>query len=338
MTTTTTTTTTSSDEDDHERRGLAVVIGGGGSAGAASSCGALLALAEVAELDVRDARVVIGTSAGAAMGADLRLGRPLQQIVEDLHSEDAASMGSSMRAAWKSRPELLRRVAGATWIMAQSSVPGAWRVAKPWPVVQRAFPGALISIPQEHWDARYSSGWPARDLWLVASDLDTGQRVVLTGDQHRGEHVPLTRAVQASCAVPGVFPPVRLGRRRLVDGGVHSPTNLDVAVHTDCRAVVVLAPMAFDRRDPPGYLRSIGRLQPNVRLSREASRVRRAGMTLLTIRPGADEVRQHRFNILSRDGSRQVMEAAYESTVRRLRDDGTRRVLDEIRTAASNSA
>ena len=316
-----------------ERSGLAIVIGGGGAAGSASSCGALLALAEVAGIDVADARVLIGTSAGAAMAADFRLGRRLEEVVDDLRS-GRSGLGSAMGAAWKSRPEMVRRLAGASWIMAQSSIPGVWRVAKPWPLVQRAFPGALVSIPQELWTSRYPAEWPAGELWLVASDLDTGERVVITGDRLGGAPVSLTKAVQASCAVPGVFAPVRIGRRRFVDGGVHSSTNLDVAAQTTCRAVIALAPMAFDWRDRPGYVRAIGRLQPNSRLSREAAQVRRTGMTVLAIRPGSDELRHHRFNILSSEGCELIMEAAYEAAVKRLRDGATQAVLDRIREEA----
>lgn len=322
------------ENEPRERSGFAFVIGGGGAAGSASSCGALRALAEVTGIEVDQATVVIGTSAGAAIGTELRLGRSIEGIVEGLQSDDPAGMGASMKAAWKTRPELLRRVAGSTYVMAQTAFPGAWRTARPWPLVQRAFPGSLVSIPQAVWNARFPTEWPQRALWLVASDLDSGQRVVLTGERFAGADVPLVRAVQASCAVPGVFPPVRIGKRRLVDGGVQSPTNLDVAATTGCRAVIALAPMSFDRTDPPGFVRSAGRMRSNTRLDREAAKVRRAGMEVLAIRPGADELRHHRFNILSRRGHEDIMEAAYETTLRRLRAGEGADLLAQMRSEA----
>ena len=304
------------------------MIGGGGAVGAASCCGALRALSDVAGIDVNDARVLIGTSAGGAIAADLRLGRTIDEIVTTMHT-DEAGLGS-LSAAWKSRPELVRRAVGSSWIMAQSAFPGTWPVARPWRLVQRAFPGSLISIAQERWSARYPAEWPERQLWLVASDLDSGGRVVLTGDHHEGAHVPLTKAVQATCAVPGMYAPVRIGSRRLIDGGVQSATNLDVAVRTGCRAVIALAPMGYDRREPPGYLRAVGRLKSNTKLDQEVTTVRRAGMAVLTVRPGAEELRHHRFNIMSREGHERVMEAAYETTSRRLADGAGRRALDQI--------
>jgi len=169
---------------------------------------------------------------------------------------------------------------------------------------------------------------------LVASDLDSGDRVVLTGDRYDGAEVPLTKAVRASCAVPGVYAPVRIGSHRLVDGCVQSSTNLDVAVRTGCRAVIALAPMGYDRREPPGYLRALGRLPSNAMIDREVVRVRRAGMTVLTVRPGADELRHHRFNVLSRAGHDSIMAAAYETTARRLAESAGRRVLEQIRDDA----
>jgi NTE family protein len=218
--------------------------------------------------------------------------------------------------------------------MAQSTFAGAWLMMRPWSVVQRAFPGSLISLSQDHWAARYPAEWPERELWVVASDLDSRVRVVLTGDDFEGAHVALTTAVRASCAVPGVYAPVRVGTRRLVDGGVQSATNLDVAVRTQCRAVIALAPMGYDRREPPGYLRAMGRLPSNTKLNREVARVRRAGMAVLTVRPGAEEVRHQGFNIFSRQGVENVMDAAYETTARRLAEGAGQRVLDQIRAEA----
>jgi NTE family protein len=312
--------------------GFALVIGGGGAVASASCLGSLRALSE-AGIDASHARVVIGTSAGAAIAADLRLGRTIENVVADLAAHNEAS-AISMGTAWTSKPDLVRRAVGSSYVMAQSAMSRAWRMSTPWPVVQRAFPGSLMSIPPEHWDARYPGGWPSRELWLIASDLDTGRRVVLTANGHRGGDVPLSRAVQASCAVPGVFAPVRIGGDRLVDGGVKSATNLDIAARTGCRAVIALAPMGFDRRQPPGYLQALGRLKTNARIDQEAAKLRRTGMAVFTVRPGADEVSRHRLNILSKQGHEDIMKAAYEAMARRLAAGDGRRVLDQIRAEA----
>lgn len=82
-----------------------------------------------------------------------------------------------------------------------------------------------------------SHEWPQEDLRIPAVDVDSGELVVLT----RSSGVPLVDAVAASCAVPGVWPPVPTGGRLLMDGGTRSPTNLDLtAGHDDVVALVPL--------------------------------------------------------------------------------------------------
>jgi NTE family protein len=79
--------------------------------------------------------------------------------------------------------------------------------------------------------------WPERDLRITAVDTAGGEPAVF----ERAGGVPLHLAVAASCAVPCVFPPVTIGGRRFMDGGVRSGTNADLAAGAE--AVVVLAPM-----------------------------------------------------------------------------------------------
>jgi NTE family protein len=79
--------------------------------------------------------------------------------------------------------------------------------------------------------------WPDRPFLVTAVDAVTGDRVTFGADAG----VPLVDAVTASCAVPGVWPPVTLGGRRYVDGGVASLTNADLAAGSD--RTVVLSPM-----------------------------------------------------------------------------------------------
>ncbi|MBO0864005.1 MAG: patatin-like phospholipase family protein, partial [Mycobacterium sp.] len=81
-----------------------------------------------------------------------------------------------------------------------------------------------------------SHGWPGRVLRITAVDVATGELVVFERDS--GAH--LVDAVAASCAVPGAWPPVTIGDRRYMDGGIGSTINLSVA--DDCGAAVVLVP------------------------------------------------------------------------------------------------
>jgi NTE family protein len=82
-----------------------------------------------------------------------------------------------------------------------------------------------------------SSEWPDRDFSVTAVDAESGE--FRTFDRSSG--VPLVQAVAASCAVPGVYPPVSIDGRRYVDGGMRSAANADLAVGYD--RLVVLAPI-----------------------------------------------------------------------------------------------
>ena len=91
-----------------------------------------------------------------------------------------------------------------------------------------------------------SHDWPDRDLRITAIDIGTGELVAF--DRKSG--VELVDAVAASCAVPGAWPPVTIGERRYMDGGVGSTMNLKLAA--DCDAVVVLVPSGKGAPSPFG--------------------------------------------------------------------------------------
>lgn len=91
-----------------------------------------------------------------------------------------------------------------------------------------------------------SHQWPERALRVTAIDIATGEPVVF--DAVSG--VDLVDAVAASCAVPGAWPPVTLGERRLMDGGVGSTANMSAV--GDCGAAVALVPSAANSPSPWG--------------------------------------------------------------------------------------
>jgi NTE family protein len=80
-----------------------------------------------------------------------------------------------------------------------------------------------------------------RELYLTATDLDTCERIVFGQDGLRD--VPISTAVRASGALPMVYAPVQVGERELVDGGLISTTNLDIAVEAGAKLVVVINPI-----------------------------------------------------------------------------------------------
>jgi len=209
----------------------ALVLGGGGITGIAWEVGVLAGLAE-AGVDLTGADLVVGTSAGSVVGAQLTSGADLEVLfarqLEPPTGEQAARMtrAALARYAWavlRSRGDDVgfRRRVGALALAAEQA--------------------GLTPTEQERLDVigsrLVSREWPDRDLRITAVDAESGEFRVLD----RTSGVPLLQAVAASCAVPGVYPPVTIDGRRYVDGGMRSAANADLAEGYD--RVVVLAPL-----------------------------------------------------------------------------------------------
>jgi predicted acylesterase/phospholipase RssA len=79
------------------------------------------------------------------------------------------------------------------------------------------------------------------ELYLVATDLDTCERIVIGAEGW--DDVPISSGVRASTALPMIYKPVRLKDRELIDGGIVSTTNLDIAVEAGAKLVVVVNPL-----------------------------------------------------------------------------------------------
>ncbi|MFF3635064.1 patatin-like phospholipase family protein [Streptomyces sp. NPDC002250] len=214
----------------------ALVLGGGGVGGIAWITGLLTGLADAGQ-DVTGADLLLGTSAGSTVSAQLGSGLGLaelyaRQVDPALQSAEimavmdlegfAAEIGAATSAT-ASVPELRRAVGRAA--LAAPTVPEPRRRA----VIESRLP---------------SHGWPERALRIVAVDAESGEPRVFDKDSG----VPLVDAVAASCAVPGVWPPVGIDGRRYVDGGVRSMANLDLVGDPD--RVVLLVPMGMTEPFP----------------------------------------------------------------------------------------
>jgi predicted acylesterase/phospholipase RssA len=100
----------------------------------------------------------------------------------------------------------------------------------------------------------------ACELYLTATDLDTCERVVFGVDP--AEPVPISTAVRASGALPMVYAPVKVGDRELIDGGIVSTTNLDIAIEAGAKFVVVINPIVPFVNDFSGSVRTLRGTRP----------------------------------------------------------------------------
>lgn len=212
-------------------RGL--VLGGGGITGIAWMTGLLHGL-QRAGVDVTDADRVVGTSAGSVVGAQVATGCDLGDLWAHQCSTPSPDLprSSISRAVAASYAAALLRSRGDVErfgrLLGRASIRAASRGRTP------GVPERLAVIA----DRLPVREWPEhRDLRVTAVDTATGELVVLARDSD----VALVEAVTASCAVPAVYPPVPVGGRLLVDGGVRSGTNADLA--EGCDVVLVVAPL-----------------------------------------------------------------------------------------------
>jgi len=206
----------------------ALVLGGGGVAGVAWEIGVIDALASVG-VCLRDADRIVGTSAGAAVGAQLCT----DESLESLCARQLVPVAQSAELEIEFDVEA---IANVVILAMKDGLDGR---------EMRARMGALAlstktvdeSVRRAVIASRIRNhAWSSRELIVTAVDASTGEFVTF----NRESGVDLIDAVAASCAVPGVWPPVTIGAGRYIDGGVRSVVNLDLAA--DCDTVVVLAP------------------------------------------------------------------------------------------------
>lgn len=216
----------------------ALILAGGGIAGIAWETGILRGIADEAPETARaliGSDVLVGTSAGSTVAAQISSAMSLEELYQRQIAETSAEIDpgvdidtiTDLFVTAMSQPgsvaEKLRRIGS---VALQTST-----VAEP--VRRRVIEARLPS-----------HRWPERDLRITAIDTGTGELVVF--DPSSG--VGLVDAVAASCAVPGTWPPVTVGDRRYMDGGVSSAVHTGVAA--DCATAVVLVPAGANTPSP----------------------------------------------------------------------------------------
>lgn len=250
--------------------GRALVLGGGGSAGNAWLVGVVAGLAD-AGVDMTDADLVVGTSAGATAGAQLTAASPARLLAGILAAErtprsvptasaprpapgppavDHLERTGRIIAAAGSPADMRRRLGAAALELdaaSDGSGPARWRA-----VVAARLP---------------SRSWPERTLLITAVDARTGEPVVF--DRHSA--VDLVDAVAASTS-SGL--PYAIGEDRYIDGGYRRNENADLAAGFD--RVLVLSPLGGRTRHPPQW---------GTHLAAQVDELRAAGSTVETVLP-----------------------------------------------------
>ena len=227
---------------------IAIVLGAGGAYGWVFHAGVLHGIERALNTPSNDTKLIIGTSAGSAIGAAVRAGiepRDLAEVVARPPSEDdRRRMRSELRSARKTivpfAPRLVQHalngdrtgMLGVAGLLPPGIFPTAWLAR---------FPGM-----EDH------AQWP-EGLWIPAVSATTGDVVVFGRDRH---DVDVHRAAQASSAVPGMFQPHVIDGTPYLDGGVASPTHADLAADIEPDLVIISSPMTRPgRRLTSGHAR-----------------------------------------------------------------------------------
>jgi NTE family protein len=193
----------------------ALILGAGGPAAAAFEIGIVAGLAD-GGLDVRDADVFVGTSAGALVAVELAG----DASIDDLFHRRVIAIGErvavDMKSWGKQITELKEHGGSASEILR--------RVGK-----------LALTVPSRACVAEPQT-WPRKRVMIVAVECESGERRAF----ERTSGAPLVDAVAASGALPGVRPAIEIGGRHYMDGGMYSTDNADLAASCDRALVIAL--------------------------------------------------------------------------------------------------
>lgn len=238
----------------------ALVLGGGGFTGGVYEIGTLRALDLLAvNYGVNDFDMYVGTSAGSFIGSMLAAGVTPEEMMRVLTDEentpiDRISQDTVLRpnfAEYATRIATLPLHAAG---MVKSMLPRvrdlsvidiAYGLAEHLPtgMYSNAGIGAYVREALATKGIVDSFDALTRELYLTGTDLDSGERVVFGDKEGDWTGIPVSKAVECSTALPLVYEPIEVNGRSLVDGGIYSTTNVDVAVERGAEFIVVINPL-----------------------------------------------------------------------------------------------
>lgn len=304
------------------RRGL--VLGAGGVLGAAWTIGALSAVRDELGWDPREAEVLIGTSAGSVLASALGCGISVDELLDHQHGKpDPRIEFDPDTDSGGALPPLPRPFMGSPRGVLHSAL-RPWKTT-PMGALAAALPqgrGSIEPVGRLVDGVLPGGGWsPHPATWIVAMDYDSGRRVPF--GRPGAPPAQLRDAVMASCAIPGWYQPVTVNRRRYVDGGVCSPTSVDLVAKLGLDEVVVLSPMTSLSYDDPSAVaarieRRFRRLVTK-RVVGELKKVAATGTKVTFLGPTAEDLAVIGANMMDPSRRTQVLETSLRTSAAALR-------------------
>jgi NTE family protein len=328
---------------EKRRKKVALVCAGGGVTGAVYEIGCLRALDELLDRSVLDVDLYVGISGGAFVSALLAAGISSREMYAEVTSRTRSPFGVAATPIYRLGAfEFLKRSFQAPRVLTEAIVGTLTGEGRNWSDLAWSLfeilpPGLMeTSGIQEYLHDLFlsrnrSERFPdlPRDLFIVAVDLDNGQSVAFGAGGHRD--VPVSRAVQASTALPGLYRPVRINGRDYVDGGVKKTAHINLAIQNGADLVICInpiVPVLNDTRGGPlkGHLSNRGvtyvldqamRIMLHGRMEYGMERYAREHpeVDILLIEPDRDDLRMFSYNIMRYSARRVVAEHGYRSTL-----------------------
>ena len=321
------------------KKKVALVCAGGGVTGAVYELGCLRALDDLLDRSVLDLDIYVGVSGGAFVASLLASGLSPRDLYDAATSP--ASFGVPEAPLFRFRfGEFLKRTARAPRVLADAVVTTLTGEGRsPADLILSLFellPSGLLenSGLQEYLARILESRGRSdrfedlnRDLYIVAVDLDSGAAVAFGEPDWRD--VPISRAVQASTALPGLYRPVRIAGRDYVDGGVKKTAHINLAIRHGADLVICLNPIVpiFNNtlRGPwGGHLSNKGvayvldqamriMLHGRMQYGLERYKTEHPDVDILLVEPTRDDLRMFSYNIMRLSARRVVAEHGYRS-------------------------
>jgi len=330
----------------------ALVLGGGGFTGGVYEIGALRALDLLSvNRTVNQFDVYVGTSAGSFVAALTANGITpeemmrvvSQQVPTPFRDIDVNTLLRPNLREFATRgvmlpwqiAQLARRLAGNLGTL--SAMDLAIGVAELLPSGMYSGSGiesyvrAVLSDPDRTDDFRQLES----ELYLAATDLDTCERIVFGAEGW--DDVPISTGVRASTALPMVYKPVAVRDRELVDGGIVSTTNIDIAVETGAKFIVVVNPLVpyvndVDMPNGPGRISQMGfpqigyqtfKLLAYQRLHEIARQweSRYPGVDIILIEPESDDELMFRTSVMNYSSRIDIARHGFQSVTLKLAED-----------------